>query len=111
MPTLSSAAGPPAAEAGLRVEDVIAVLPLPPCEPTLGRDGGKGRISSVGSSLLPLAALQTEIAEQNGGEQERHHRDRDGRALAELSARNGALEAQGRHQVGGIERAAAGQHV
>ena len=58
-----------------------------------------------------LAALQAEEAEEDGGEQEGDHRHRDRRPLAELAAGDGALEGERRHQVGGVHRAAAGQHV
>ena len=41
--------------------------------------------SSVSRALLPASPLQTEIAEQDGGQQKRHHRVGDRRAFAEIS--------------------------
>ena len=63
------------------------------------------------SLSLPAATLQPEITEENRGKKERHHRDGDRRALAQLAAGNGPLEAQGRHEVGCIERPTTRQHV
>ena len=62
-------------------------------------------------ALLPGAPLQAEVAEHDAGEQERHHRDRDRRALAERAAVDRALERERRHQVRRVERAAARDDV
>src|SRR6185437_16892199 len=61
-------------------------------------------------SLLPLAALQAEPGDENGEKEERDHRRRDGRALAEIAAHDAALIGIGRHQVRGIDRSAARHH-
>src|SRR3546814_955058 len=66
--------------------------------------------SSVPAAVLPASPLQAEIAEQDGRQQEGDHGDRDRRALAELAAGDGALERQGRHPMGGVERPAAAPH-
>ena len=63
------------------------------------------------AALLPGAPLQAEVAEQDRRQQERDHRGRDRRALAERAAGDRALERQRRHEVRGVERAAARQHV
>src|SRR5208337_1388561 len=58
-------------------------------------------------SMLPLAALQPEPGHHDSCEQERDHRGRDCRALAEHAAEDGALIRERRHQVGCIDRPAA----
>src|SRR4249919_399938 len=68
------------------------------------------RASVIALSLLPLPSLEPEPRHQNGGEQERDHRRRDCGAFAKLAAENGALIGIGRHQVGGVDRAAARHH-
>ena len=65
---------------------------------------------SVGP-LLPLAPREGEVAEQRCEDQERDHRHRDRRAFAELRAGDGALEGQRCHEVGGVDRPAAGDGV
>src|SRR6202165_4732597 len=69
------------------------------------------RASVITLSLLPFAAGEAEVAEQCREYEERDHRDRDRRALAEFAAGNAALERQGRQQVGGVDRSAAGDGV
>src|SRR5436190_19813119 len=64
------------------------------------------RISVIRLSLLPLASLQPEPGDHDGGEQERNHRARDCRALAELARDDSAMIRKRRHQLGGIERTA-----
>src|SRR5690606_40957254 len=68
-------------------------------------------LPSVRTALLPAPALQAEVAEQYRCKKERDHRHGDRGAFSELPTRNGALEAQGCHQVRRIQRSAAGQHV
>src|SRR5262245_13836322 len=63
--------------------------------------------SVIALSLLPFSALQPEPRDQDGGEQERDHRRGDSGALSEVTAADGALIAERRHQVRGIGRAAA----
>src|ERR1700720_4712089 len=70
-----------------------------------GFDAGR---SVIVFSLLPLAALQPEPGNHDRGEQERDHRARDRRPLAELAGDDGTLIRQGRHQVRGVDRTAAG---
>ena len=60
--------------------------------PAAGSRPGASGASPVGPALLPRAALQAEEADQDRGEQERHHRDRDRGALAERAAVDRALE-------------------
>src|SRR5690606_26464026 len=83
---------------------------MPPSSP-----GAVFRISetviSVASALLPSAALQSEIAEQDRREQEGYHGDCDRRAFAELAARDCALEGKRRHEMCRIYRPTARQHV
>src|SRR3954471_783829 len=67
--------------------------------------------SSIAPPLLPGAPLQSEVADEDGREQERHHRDRDRRALAQGATRDRALERQGGHQVRRVERPAARDDV
>src|ERR1700712_3761129 len=67
---------------------------------------GCATASVIAFSLLPFAARETEIAEQRCYHQERDHRYRDRRALAEFAAGDAALERQGRQQVGGVDRPA-----
>src|SRR5438132_1283269 len=66
--------------------------------------------SVIALALLPLAALQPEPGDQDGGEQEWDHRGRDGRALAEIAAADGALVAERRHQMRGVHRSAPREH-
>src|SRR5258706_3398097 len=63
--------------------------------------------SVIAFSVLPLPPLQSEPRDQDGGEQERDHGGGDGRALAEITAADGALVAQRRHQMRGVGGAAA----
>src|SRR5688572_10109123 len=63
--------------------------------------------SVIGLSLLPLAPREGEVAEQRGEHEERDHRDGDGRAFAELTAGNAALEGERCHQMGGVHWPAA----
>src|SRR3954464_162764 len=67
--------------------------------------------SVIGFSLLPFAAREAEVAEQRCEYEERDHRHRDRRTLAELAAGNAALECQRREQMGRVDRAAAGDGV
>src|SRR3954452_19178658 len=67
--------------------------------------------SVISLSLLPLAPCQAEIAHQGRRHEERDHGDRDGRPLAELAAGDAALEGEGGHEMGGVDRAAAGDRV
>src|SRR5215468_547938 len=69
------------------------------------------RCSLVAGPLLPRPPLQPEVAEEDCGEQERHHCRRDGRTFAEVTAGDRALEGERRHQVRCVERAATRQHV
>src|SRR5215211_3136434 len=75
---------------------------------------GSGPRSSIAEALviafplLPPAPLQPEPGDHDRREQERHHRGRDGGALPEPPAQDPALVGQGRHEVGGVDRAAAG---
>src|SRR5690348_644456 len=79
---------------------------------TAALDGAWAAVASViGLSLLPLAARQREITEQRRHHQERDHRHGDRRALAQLAAGDAALEGECRHEVGGVQRAAAGDGV
>src|SRR5665811_2159090 len=73
--------------------------------------GLRASTSVIAVSLLPFAAGEAEIAEQRREGEERDHRDRDRRALAEFAAGNAALERQRRQQVGGVDRSAAGDGV
>src|SRR6266567_5820318 len=71
------------------------------------RTTGLDARSVIRLSLLPLAALQSEPRDHDRGEQERDHRARDRRALAELAGDDRALIRQRRHQVRGVDRSAA----
>src|SRR5262249_56751931 len=66
--------------------------------------------SVITLSVLPLAALQPEPRDQDGGEQEWNHGGGDGRALAQIAATDGALVAARRHQMRGGGGAAPRQH-
>src|SRR4051812_14140208 len=68
-------------------------------------------VSVIGLSLLPFAPREAEVGEQRRKHQERDHRYRDRRALAELAAGNAALERQRREQMRGVDRATAGDGV
>src|SRR5262247_4566273 len=92
MPSWWSAAGDDAASTALGLA-------------TLGTNA-----SVIGFPVLPLAPLQAEPGDQDGGEQARHHGGGDGRALAQVTAADGALVAERRHQVGGVGWPAARQH-
>src|SRR5581483_8035256 len=67
-------------------------------------------VSVIALSLLPFPTLQSEPGDQDGAEQERDHRGRDRRAFAEMAGEDGALIGQRRHQLRGIDRAAAREH-
>src|SRR5450755_371012 len=67
-------------------------------------------ISVIALTLLPLPALQAKPRKKNSGEQKRDHRGRDRGPFAELATQNRALIRQRRHQLRGVDRAAAGQH-
>src|SRR5947208_10189696 len=66
--------------------------------------------SVIAFSVLPLAPLQPEPRDQDGGEQEWNHGGGDGRALAEIAAADGALVTERRHQMRGVGGAAAREH-
>src|SRR3954447_6150200 len=68
-------------------------------------------VSVIGLALLPFAPRQAKVREQRREHEERDHRHRDRRALAELAARNAALERQRREQMRGVDRAAAGDRI
>src|SRR5436309_14435758 len=57
-------------------------------------------------TLLPLAALQPEPGDHDGGEQERDHRARDRRPLTQLTRDDRALVRQRRHQMASVDRTA-----
>src|SRR5262252_8336350 len=63
--------------------------------------------SVIALPLLPLAPLQAEPGDQDGGEQERDHGGGNRRALAEVAAADGTLVAKGRHQMRSVHGAAA----
>src|SRR6187200_391249 len=69
------------------------------------------RSSFIRAALLPGSPLQAIVAEQDRGQQERHHRSDNGRALAQAAAGDRALEGQRGHEVRRVERAAAREHV
>src|SRR5580704_14541181 len=66
--------------------------------------------SVIALTLLPFASLQPEPRDQDGAQEERDHGRRDRGALAEMTAQDGALVGQRRHQLRGIDGAAPGQH-
>src|SRR6266508_109929 len=68
------------------------------------------RTSVIALPVLPLAPLQAEPGDQDGGEQERDHRGGDRGAFAEVAAADGALVAERRHQMRGVHRAAPRHH-
>src|ERR1051325_10603964 len=68
-------------------------------------------VSVIGLSLLPFPPCQPEIGEQRREYQERDHRDRDCRALAELAAGNAALERERCQKMRGVDRPAPGDRV
>src|SRR5437588_4570587 len=67
--------------------------------------------SVIGFTLLPFAAREAEVAEQCREHEERDHRHRDRRTLAELAAGDAALEGQRCQQMGRVHRTAAGNGV
>src|SRR5436309_15723293 len=67
--------------------------------------------SVIGFSLLPFAAREAEVAEQCREHEERDHRYRDRRTLAELAAGDAALERERCEQMRGVDRPAAGDGV
>src|SRR5215468_6737684 len=72
---------------------------------------GEAATSVIGFSLLPFAAREAEVAEQRREHEEGDHRHRDRRAFAKLAAGNAALERECCQEVGGVDRAAAGDGV
>src|SRR3954463_3097696 len=73
--------------------------------------GSASAASVIAFSLLPLAPRQAEVAEQRGEDEERNHRDGDGRTFAQLPAGDAALEGERRQQVRGVHRPAAGDGI
>src|SRR6195952_2874151 len=73
--------------------------------------GGCATASVIRLSLLPFAAGKAEVTEQRGEHQERDHRARDRRTLAEFAAGDAALKRQCCEQMRGIDRPAAGDGV
>src|ERR1035441_7739959 len=76
----------------------------------LGSASLEASISVIALSLLPLAPLQAEPGNQNSAQQKWNHGGRDRGPFAELAAQNRALIRQRRHQLRGIDWAAAGKH-
>src|SRR5919108_30332 len=66
--------------------------------------------SVIALSVLPLATLQSEPGDQDGGEQEWNHGGSEGGALAEVAATDGTLVSERRHQMRGVGRTSAGEH-
>src|SRR6476619_1429709 len=78
-----------------------------PCSTAFGSASLGTSASVIALALLPFSPLQAEPGDQDGAEQKRNHRGRDRGAFAEVPAQNGALVGQRRHQLRGVDRAAA----
>src|SRR3546814_4084871 len=82
-----------------------------PSRPGLAAFAGLSAEALIAFSSLPLLALQRDVADRRRQDQERHHGNRDGGALAEQAAVDAALEGQRCHQMGRIVRPAAGDRI
>src|SRR5690242_5646980 len=66
--------------------------------------------SVIALALLPFSSLQAEPRNENGGEQERDHRGRDGGTFAKIAAHDRALVRKRCHQVRCIDRSTTRHH-
>src|SRR5689334_2546478 len=86
---------------------VSSAIGTEPVSMAFGLAALPARTSVIAFALLPFSSLQAEPGNQNGGEQERNHRGRDGGAFAEIAAHDCALVRERRHQMRCIDRPAA----
>src|SRR5258708_7103375 len=90
---------------------ILTLLPLAAARAGLAMFAPKNDAAPRGSviilSLLPLAALQPEPRNHDRRQQERDHRIRNSRTLAEHAADDRTLIGQRRHQMGRVNRATA----